>query len=231
MSEPFYRYHCKVFRNLVYAPLDFDGFDPLKHLLDVYVPVPVDGTPAPSTGYPVILYVHGGAWMFGDRSDDKPRDIGKCLAQCGYVVVVISYRLSQVSKNDVGELAALMIFICTMIMFSRRSIERKVWILIAVILILTFIHAELQLPLRRNCHPCHVHDCALATAWICRHIHRYGGDKKRMIFIGHSAGGHLVTLLASHPHYLSTYHIHRSWIKGVIGISGVRFAWQNAFPT
>ena len=34
-----------------------------------------------------------------------------------------------------------------------------------------------------------------AVAWVWRNIHRFGGDASRITLVGHSAGGHLVTML------------------------------------
>jgi arylformamidase len=34
-----------------------------------------------------------------------------------------------------------------------------------------------------------------AVAWVWRNIHRFGGDPSRITLVGHSAGGHLVTML------------------------------------
>ena len=34
-----------------------------------------------------------------------------------------------------------------------------------------------------------------AVAWVWRNIHRFGGDPNRITLVGHSAGGHLVTML------------------------------------
>ena len=34
-----------------------------------------------------------------------------------------------------------------------------------------------------------------AVAWMWRNIHRFGGDPSRITLVGHSAGGHLVTML------------------------------------
>jgi len=200
--------------------MDWQFFDPLKHQLDVYMPLRKDGV-APSHLFPVIFYVHGGAFMFGDRTQFKPREIGKCLAKSGYVTVIISYRLSHVSQNDVGEVAALLTFIFSMIMFSNKDLEKRLWLLIGILTILIFLYMELQLGPRRNCHPCHIQDCALAYAWTANHIHQYHGNIQKTILMGHSAGGHLVSLLASHPEYLEYHQIPKKWIKGIVAISGV----------
>ncbi|MCE2659030.1 MAG: alpha/beta hydrolase [Rubrivivax sp.] len=34
-----------------------------------------------------------------------------------------------------------------------------------------------------------------ALAWVHRHIHRYGGDARRIVVAGHSAGGHLAAMM------------------------------------
>jgi acetyl esterase/lipase len=70
-------------------------------------------------------------------------------------------------------------------------------------------------------HPEHVKDVARAFAWTCRNAGKYGGDPARIIACGHSAGGHLVSLLATDETYLKAEGRTRKDIKGVIGISGV----------
>jgi acetyl esterase/lipase len=71
------------------------GYDPEnpndhKRQLDLYLP---DGE-----GWPTVVYVHGGGWTWGDRSqrfggDDVYGNIGRFLAREGYGAAVISYRL------------------------------------------------------------------------------------------------------------------------------------------
>ena len=36
-----------------------------------------------------------------------------------------------------------------------------------------------------------------AVAWVHRHIHRHGGDPRRIVVAGHSAGGHLAAMMAA----------------------------------
>jgi acetyl esterase/lipase len=70
-------------------------------------------------------------------------------------------------------------------------------------------------------HPQHVRDVARAVAWTRGHIGRYGGDPRQLWLLGHSAGGHLVSLLATDESYLRAEGLRGSDIKGVISVSGV----------
>ncbi len=62
--------------------------------LDVYVPADL---PA-SAHRPVVVYVHGGGWMRGDKSN-KAADKARLFTDAGYVYVSINYRLSPVGGN------------------------------------------------------------------------------------------------------------------------------------
>jgi acetyl esterase/lipase len=55
------------------------------HLLDVYYP---EGTDKP---LPIIIDIHGGGWVYGDKEINKPYCL--TLARAGFTVVNISYRL------------------------------------------------------------------------------------------------------------------------------------------
>ncbi len=73
----------------------------------------------------------------------------------------------------------------------------------------------------KNPHPAQIEDTAAAFAWMYKNIARYGGDPNRIYISGHSAGGHLVSLLALDGKYLKKYDIPLTAIKGVASISGV----------
>jgi acetyl esterase/lipase len=70
-------------------------------------------------------------------------------------------------------------------------------------------------------HPEHIKDVASAVAWTRRHAAQYGGDALQLYLIGHSAGGHLVALLAADESYLKAEGMNTTDIKGVIAFSGV----------
>jgi acetyl esterase/lipase len=70
-------------------------------------------------------------------------------------------------------------------------------------------------------HPAHIQDVAKAFAWTYENIGKYGGSTDKLFVCGHSAGGHLVSLLATDPQYLKAEKRSPAEIKGVISISGV----------
>src|SRR5690554_784518 len=62
-----------------------DGADPVKHKLDLYLPRGVKG-------FPVLFFVHGGAWRSGDKR--LYGMLGETFAGMGVGSVIINYRLS-----------------------------------------------------------------------------------------------------------------------------------------
>ena len=133
--------------------------DPVKHRLDLYLP-------KGRKDFPVLFFVHGGAWKSGDKKTYAP--LGELFARRGLGTVIINYRLSPGVR-----------------------------------------------------HPAHVRDVAKAFAWTHANIGRYGGRADDIFACGHSAGGHLVALLATDESYLKAEKFALSDIKGVIPISGV----------
>jgi acetyl esterase/lipase len=67
----------------------------LAHKLDIYLP---DGEEGP---FPIILYIHGGAFALGDKRNIEVLPYLKCLT-CGYALVSINYRLSGESIFPAG---------------------------------------------------------------------------------------------------------------------------------
>jgi acetyl esterase/lipase len=70
-------------------------------------------------------------------------------------------------------------------------------------------------------HPGHVQDAARAAAWALENVERFGGRKDRVFLSGHSAGGHLVTLLQFDESYLKAVGHASEELAGVIAFSGV----------
>jgi len=138
-----------------------------RQVLDVYRPSGIEKRP-------VVLFVHGGAWIIGDKNFfGLYRNVGRYLARQGLVAVLVNYRLSPVVR-----------------------------------------------------HPAHIQDIARAFAWTRKNIGKYGGDPDRVVLSGHSAGGHLVALLATDPTWLNDPQLgmsptDRAAIRGVVPVSGV----------
>jgi acetyl esterase/lipase len=64
-------------------------------------------------------------------------------------------------------------------------------------------------------------DIAASIAWTRDHIAVHGGDPNRIILAGHSAGGHLVSLIATRPEALLKRGVDPAVIKGVVPLSGI----------
>jgi acetyl esterase/lipase len=147
-------------RGVVY----YDGLDAdaRRHQIDLYLP-------KGKKDCPVVVLVHGGAWIVGDnRHYGLNASVGEFLASQGIAAALPNYRLSPGVK-----------------------------------------------------HPEHVKDVARAVAWVRGHIAEYGGNPDRLFLAGHSAGGHLVSLLATDEQYLKAEGMTHADIKGVISVSGV----------
>jgi acetyl esterase/lipase len=150
----------KVVKDVAYY--DGAGNDPIKHKLDLFLP---EGR----KDFPVVLFVHGGAWLHGDKNFlGFYSALGRSLARQGIGVAVTNYRLSPGVK-----------------------------------------------------HPEHVKDVARAFAWVHKNAGKYGGRADRLFVCGHSAGGHLVALLATDESYLRGVGLSTNNVRGVIPISGV----------
>jgi arylformamidase len=54
----------------------------------------------------------------------------------------------------------------------------------------------------RPIHPAHAQDVGAAVAWVEDNIADYGGDGDELALLGHSAGGHLVSLVGTDPQYI-----------------------------
>lgn len=68
--------------------------------------------------------------------------------------------------------------------------------------------------------PQFVDDGALAVAWVQEHAHEFGGDPRRIVLMGHSAGGHEAAFLAYDRQLLQKAGARPEWIVGLVGLSG-----------
>jgi acetyl esterase/lipase len=87
--------YCSLLEAQVTITQDIDYmndsvYDNNKDLLDIYMP-------KGKKGVPVIVYFHGGALLYGDKSMGK--EIGRKLAESGIGLVSVNYRLSPEFKH------------------------------------------------------------------------------------------------------------------------------------
>jgi acetyl esterase/lipase len=126
--------------------------------LDVY-------SPCKAKELPVVVWIHGGGWQGGDKSDVhiKPEVFnGK-----GFVFVSINYRL--LPKVDMATLTR---------------------------------------------------DVAKSIRWVHDHIAERGGDPKRLLIMGHSAGAQLAALICTDERYLKEEGLSFAIIKGCVPVDG-----------
>ncbi len=72
----------------VFANQRFSQADGRAGLCDVYSPL----TAAPPHGYPVVIVIHGGGWISGDKWTVE--GYSRLLARNGFVAITINYRLA-----------------------------------------------------------------------------------------------------------------------------------------
>eukprot|EP01006_Ploeotia_vitrea_P049821 TRINITY_DN67381_c0_g1_i1.p1 TRINITY_DN67381_c0_g1~~TRINITY_DN67381_c0_g1_i1.p1 ORF type:complete len:275 (-),score=5.15 TRINITY_DN67381_c0_g1_i1:96-899(-) len=69
-------------------------------------------------------------------------------------------------------------------------------------------------------YPQNVQDVAACVTWVANNINKHGGDPSKIFLMGHSAGSHLIALLAcDHARWLHPTVFQN--IKGVICVSGL----------
>jgi len=68
--------------------------------------------------------------------------------------------------------------------------------------------------------PAFIDDAAAAVAWVFKNIDKYGGDPKKIVVSGHSAGGYLACIIGLDKHYLAAYGIDANSIQKLVPFSG-----------
>lgn len=63
-------------------------------------------------------------------------------------------------------------------------------------------------------------DVARAAGWVHAHIAEYGGDPKRLLIMGHSAGAQLAALLCTDDRYLKAEGVSLADVRGCVPVDG-----------
>lgn len=78
---------------------ELPGIEASQQSLDYFRPLAANEDEEAPSNLPVVLYVHGGRWMTGDKDIDKSPMVELFVDQ-GFVVVSTNYRLSENGKNQ-----------------------------------------------------------------------------------------------------------------------------------
>jgi dienelactone hydrolase len=68
--------------------------------------------------------------------------------------------------------------------------------------------------------PAYIEDAAAAVAWTFKNIEKYGGNPKKIVVSGHSAGGYLASMVGLDKKWLAKYEIDANQIAMLVPFSG-----------
>ena len=68
--------------------------------------------------------------------------------------------------------------------------------------------------------PAFVEDGAKAVRWVLDNIASFGGDPERLYLMGHSAGGHIASMLTLDERYLAAEGVDARRLRGTIALAG-----------
>jgi acetyl esterase/lipase len=147
-----------------------------RQKLDLYGP-----RSAASAGLPIVVFIYGGSWRYGDKSDYN--FMGAAFAAQGFLTAIPNYRLVPGVR-----------------------------------------------------FPSFIEDCAAAVRWVADNAAAHGGDPRRIVLVGHSAGAYNAMMLALDAHYLQGAGVPQDAVRGAVGLAGPYAflpldvaATQNAF--
>jgi len=187
---------------------------------------------------PVLVCTHGGGWVLNRKEsmvqlartimslqDQEYTGRGRWVGHSRpssppFCIVVPSYRLSSFNNSVLNKLLAFEFLSCSALACLFPSILPLVVLalLVMVLCIVVFAMVHLRVAVR---HPVHVEDLACVMKWVGRNAGVHSMDPSRTVLLGHSAGAHLVTLLATNNAFLRRFGVNPSTIRGVVALSGV----------
>ena len=185
---------------------------PARCVLDVY-------SPTYASDSPVVIVLHGGAWFLGDKIIAK--SMSENLALRGCVVVTPGYRLSNVSNDNVTSVMGVQSFLLLLIAVLATENARALLFLLVIFLNVLLLTYLISKPRQVIHHPVHANDVAEAVRWTVDNIAQHGGNPNHIVLLGHSAGGHLASLVSCNPKFLRRVDLPATAIKGTVCISGV----------
>jgi len=185
---------------------------------DVYLP-PESRVDRRTTS-PLVLYLHGGAWHIGNRTASEAP--AKELAREGYVVVAPSYSQTNLSRDQLLSLLWLQTIIILLFALASGSLAQFlcmacIWAGLSGLLLLLWATTDKE----EVRHPAHINDVARAVAWARLHAPEWQANPDHIHVVGHSAGGHLASLLVTNTSYAQRHGVPPEVFKSCCAISGV----------
>jgi acetyl esterase/lipase len=68
--------------------------------------------------------------------------------------------------------------------------------------------------------PAYIEDAGAAVAWVLKNIEQYGGDPRRVVVAGHSAGGYLTLMVGLDSRWLQPHGLSPDQLAGLVPLSG-----------
>lgn len=88
-------YKLKLSNSISYKDIIYKNTNGVPLTLDIYSPLKNSGSPTP-----VILYVHGGSWVYGDKTiPDSLNPVLNAFREEGYTIISTSYELMRNKAN------------------------------------------------------------------------------------------------------------------------------------
>lgn len=183
--------------------------------LDVYQPEDTSSIKG------AILYVHGGAFVMGSRRVSATPAFQ--LAKQGYVVVAPDYSLTDISEQHLTSIVLIIIMAMLFVALMAQTVAQVLFILfLLACMVFFFTSIWLYCPSVQVTHPDHIRDVARAYRWMVDHAAEYKMDPQVMFVMGHSAGGHLASLLATNVAYLDEAGVESKYYpKAAVSLSGL----------
>lgn len=192
-----------------------------------------DPLPPTSSKVPIIIHFNGGGWVRGSKDSEwrGAPPIGRSAARHGLVAVCANYRLAPLSACSIFLRALLLATLLWLIPPIHRLVMYILGTSYTFTALLLFLFSGFYgfyfiAPTRHRyvVHPQMMDDPARVIKWVVQHINEYVdyADPSQCFLSGHSAGAHLISLLATDHSYLQRHGIDiNQHILGIFAVSGI----------
>lgn len=161
---------------------------------------------------PIIIHFNGGGWVRGSKDSEwrGAPPVGRAAARHGLVAVCANYRLAPLSTGSIvlrALLFSLLLWLLPPVHYLvNYLVGTSSTFLVLFACFFTILYSFYFIaPTRKRyvVHPQMMEDPVGVVDWVIKHINEYveAADTSQMFLSGHSAGAHLVSLLATDHTY------------------------------